>query len=541
MSYKQIISMVSDIKRKKIGTINITVVSNITLELYFSPYLVKAFYGEGLYANIHFILYEDYSNITNKKILEKSDIVVVWLNYESLFPNILNDIVTKCKDADRCFNEIFELINFTYSNIRSLTNKQIIWIGFENYYAKENLFLGNIVTKCSIIDKLNIKINDINDECMVVIDLKRIMALIGIDNSYDVKNKYRWNCPYSQVLMSNVANEIHKQFCASKGNNKKCIVLDCDNVLWGGVVSEDGIENVILGATGIGRFYREFQKYILMLHEFGIILAICSKNDLDDILSVFNNNNEMILKESDISCFQVNWNNKIDNIMKISEMLNIGLDSIVFIDDSICEIESVKNSLPEVTTILYDNLSIYNKLNFFSFSTNIDRLNIKKRNITYKTNILREQLKSKISSYEEYLATLKTNILISDALPKDFIRISELTQRTNKCTNGKRYELADLKKMVSSEKYKLYSVYVSDKFGDLGLVGAIGVSQCKNNNTIDLFCLSCRALGRNIEKFMFDYIKKIYKINSFKFRNTLKNSEVLQMLKQYCGNCTIVY
>lgn len=233
------------------------------------------------------------------------------------------------------------------------------------------------------------------------------------------------------------------------------------------------------------------------------IIAICSKNDKVNVLRVFREHDEMILREEHIACFCVNWYNKVDNIKVIAETLNIGLDSMVFIDDSDFEIQSVKTLLPEVTAIKYEKDNVYKQLSCFNIKSNIDIEKVQRRNLTYQTNELRKNLKAEASSFDEYLNALEMKVDIHKALPIELSRIAELTQRTNKCTNGRRYTAQQIKTMIENG-YALYSVFLSDKFSDLGLVGAIGI----DSNTLDLFSLSCRALGRNVEEIMISFIRE---------------------------------
>ena len=268
-------------------------------------------------------------------------------------------------------------------------------------------------------------------EKAIVIDLKRLIAEVGIVNAYDLKGKYRWNAPYSKLLIELAVEEIHKQYFIVKGITKKCLVLDCDNVLWGGIISEDGIENLKLGSSGFGRAYQEFQRFLLSLYSHGVILAVCSKNDLANVMTMFHVHSEMVLKEEHIACFQVDWNNKPENIKQIAKTLNIGLDSIVFIDDSLVEVEAVKAMLPEVETILYERDSIYSKLSCFNLKSRINQVDVIKRNETYRTNQFREGLKAQYDNYKDYINALEIELDIHGATPIEFSRISELTQRTN--------------------------------------------------------------------------------------------------------------
>ena len=347
-----------------------------------------------------------------------------------------------------------------------------------------------------------------------------------VSNAYDRKGKYRWNAPCSKILIESAVREIHKQYLIEQGATKKCLVLDCDNVLWGGILSEDGIENLKLGGSGLSRVYQDFQRFVLWLYFHGIILAICSKNDLSDVLAMFHEHSEMILREEYIACFQVNWEDKPSNIQKIAEKLNIGLDSMVFVDDSPIEIEAVKAMLPEVTTILFKRDIEYEQFSCFNLKSNVSIADIDKRTETYRTNGFREELKAKYTDYADYIVALEIKMDIHEAAPIEFSRISELTQRANKCTNGKRYTVSEIKERIASELIKLYAIVVSDRFSDLGLVGAVKVE----GDTLTLFSLSCRALGREIERPILDFVGKRHQIKHIEYQTTGKNEKVRVML-----------
>ena len=364
------------------------------------------------------------------------------------------------------------------------------------------------MTSKGFIDRINVILNESIEENDTYVDLKTIIAKLGIERAFDNKGKYRWNTPYSRDLLQEVASEVHKQYLICNGITKKCVVLDCDNVLWGGILSEDGIEGIQLGNSGLGRPYQEFGRFMLNLYYHGIIIAICSKNDKSDVLRVFREHDEMILREKHIACFCVNWDNKAYNIKAIAETLNIGLDSMVFIDDSDFEVQAVKMLLPEVTAIKYERDSVYGELSCFNLKSNIDIEKVRVRNLTYRTNELRKNLRSELSSFEEYLNALEMKV----------------------DTNGRRYTAQQIKDKLSNG-YELYSVSLSDKFSDLGLVGAIGL----DGNTLDLFSLSCRALGRNVEEIMINFIrdknikKSYYKLT---YQNHELNFKLNKLLKQ---------
>ena len=512
------------------SNLHIGVISNIIFEPHFIPFM-KSYFDEN--TKIFPITYGEHNDDEYRKKLEKSNVIVVWLNFELIYPNIYNSIYSKTITEQQVIEKTINLCNSLYSELITYSNADILWFLFEDCFFDLNIVLGNYYY--SLIDKINLELCDNITGGITFLNLKRLITEIGATNAYDPKGKYRWNAPYSKTLIEAAVKEINKQYLIKNGITKKCIVLDCDNVLWGGIISEDCIEKIKLGGNGLGRSYQDFQRFVLSLYYHGVILTVCSKNDLSDIMIMFNEHSEMLLKEKHIAYFQVNWENKPDNIKRIAEILNIGLDSIVFIDDSLIEIEAVKSMLPEVTTILYERDSVYKQLSCFNLKNSSNIMEIEKRNETYKTNQSRETLKFQYVNYNDYIDALEIKIDIHEALPIEFNRISELTQRTNKCTNGKRYTVAEIKERTRDNNIKLYSLSASDRFSDLGLVGAMEIEGI----SLTLFNLSCRALGREFEKKMLTFIKDNHDIKKIEFYNTDRNANLTVILAKEIPNATI--
>jgi FkbH-like protein len=470
---------------------------------------------------INIASFEEYRYCDN---VHDADIVAICLNFDELYPNISNEVssgrVTYEEVESDCIHKCENLFTYIKSNCKA----HILWFGFDDYDHIQNKNYGTLLVYDGLVDQINLSLGDmLNDDTFV--DFKRLIAKVGTDKAYDIKSKYRWNAPYSKELISVIANEIYKQYLIITGNTKKCLVLDCDNVLWGGVLSEDGIAGIQIGSSGLGRQFQGFQRYLMDLYYHGIILAVSSKNDEADVLRVFREHTGMLLNEDCIACFSCNWENKPDNIRNISKILNIGIDSIVFVDDSIFEIESVKAMLPEVTTVLYKRDTIYDELSCFNLKRNIDLQVVRERTDTYKTNILRSELHKISSTYEDYISSLEMIVDIHKTANYELARVSELTQRTNKCTNGIRYTLEALKQINEDMHYGLYTVCLSDKFSNLGIVGVIGLY----GKRVDLFSLSCRALGRDLEKQMICWIMD-KKITSIRFVSTGKNEHLRHLL-----------
>ncbi len=517
--------------KKNINTLsNLSVVSNITVEPYFSKNL-KSLFSSNYDIQFHCIAYENYINTI--ETIKESNVILIWINVDVLIPNLCMQSISHSFDESETVGMISRLFREMVDNIKKVSNAKIV-IMTQDCNSFDSVYKGNVISKFDIFRKINNKIiNDFSSN-HIIVDINKIISMVGTNNTYDVINKYRWNAIYSPILIKEIAIELHKQFLIFRGITKKCLVLDCDNVLWGGILSEDGDEGIILSNSGPGQYYQDFQRFVLGLYHHGVIIAISSKNDKVDVMDVFRKHSGMVLREEHISCFKINWRNKAENILEISNFLNIGLDSIVFVDDSSFEIGLVNSTLPEITTILFENSEIdYSKFNCFNLNDSIEQNTIKIRTNTYQTNEKRLQLQKNSINYNEYLKSLNTTTTISLANKWDLNRIYELSLRTNQCTSGIRYSLEKIIALHESKICDMYSVFVEDRFGALGLVGAIIVEK----NELSLFSLSCRALGRGIEDSMIDFIINNCYIEKIKFVDTNRNKNKLIKEKLFSRLC----
>lgn len=502
--------------------LSFAVISNISLALYFDKYL-KAYFGD-YEVKVNYIRYGEQSDGAQKIILQKTNYIIVWLNLEELssgFVSLESSLFmdwtqTVCKDL--------------WNDINGIDNQKVIWLLFEDYFDNREISLG--YRYYSIADQLNLRLSNFNTNKIVYFDLKKMIAKLGTEESFDYKAKYRWNEPYSKKIFDKVAEEIYKQFLIDHNKSKKCLILDCDNVLWHGIISEDGFENIRLANTGLGKINQDFQKFVLNLYKHGVILALCSKNDLEDVEYMLRNHSGMILKEEHFVVIKANWDNKVNNILEISNELNISLDSMVFVDDLAFEIEAVNKILPEVKTILFEKKDFYKEFSCFNLDENVDFDQVKQRNETYQTNSKRRELLDRSSDYDEYLDALNMKIDIHKIEMHEMNRVSELTLRTNKLTNGRRYTVEELKEQIKLDNYELYSVNLSDRFSELGLIGAIGIE----GNVVDLISLSCRAMGRNIEQIMIEFaqkkcVKKVYCVGTGK--NQMFQTKLLEKFELF--------
>ena len=291
---------------------------------------------------------------------------------------------------------------------------------------------------------------------------------------------------------------------------KKCIVLDLDNTLWGGVIGEEGFDNIALSVTPPGASYIAFQQALRDLHERGIILAINSSNNPDDALKVIREHPNMILKEPFFAARRINWEDKVENMRELAEELNIGLDSMVFLDDSPVNREAMRAFLPEVETPdLPVDPAQYTKflhtLPYFNAEAITDE--DKMRGNLYVTERLRREAEKKYESREEFLESLGIELTICEDDPSSLARLSQLTEKTNQFNTKKRpLTKEEIGKFMSDGKYAVFHCRTIDQLGAQGLVAFALVRKEKKLWHIESLLMSCRVIGRGIEDAFLSFI-----------------------------------
>lgn len=310
-----------------------------------------------------------------------------------------------------------------------------------------------------------------------------------------------------------VAGQAIDVFRAVNGKGIKCVALDLDNVLWGGVIGDDGLGGIRLGELGDGEAYVHFQLWLKELGSRGIILGVCSKNDEDKAREPFQRHSDMVLAESDISCFIANWDNKADNLRSMAKRLNIGLDSVVFIDDSPFERDLVRTLAPEVCVPDLpqdpaDYVPYLESLNLFEAAqfSEEDR----KRADYYRTNVLREEEQQKFTSVEEYLAGLGMEAEFERFDDLRLPRIAQLVQRTNQFNlTTIRHSAEELGQFANDPDYFPFHVTLSDRFGDNGLISVVIGKREGERMELVTWLMSCRVISRRLEEFVLDQLVEV--------------------------------
>lgn len=290
---------------------------------------------------------------------------------------------------------------------------------------------------------------------------------------------------------------------AVKGLTRKCIAVDLDNTLWGGIIGEDGLSGIQLGPTPPGNAYQEFQKLLLGFYRRGVILAINSRNNPEDALRVLREHPHQVLHEEHFGAIRINWSDKASNLAAIAEELNIGLDSVVFIDDDRLNRELVRSELsdvlipewPEDASLFCRTLLELNDFEILSL-TREDRM----RGAMYAAERSRRVESEVAVDVDGFLARLEIRIRVAPADEFSIPRVAQLTQRTNQFNmTTRRYTPAEVQKLAASSEHRVLEVSATDRYGDMGIVGAAILRQGSDVWDIDTFLMSCRVLGRRIE------------------------------------------
>jgi FkbH-like protein len=349
-----------------------------------------------------------------------------------------------------------------------------------------------------------------------ICDIEFLANRLGTVRAFDERTWFESKQPFSTDLMVEVAREFAILAASLKRATKKVIVLDLDNTLWGGVIGDDGLEGIEIGTTSPrGEAYRDFQQTLLEISKRGVLLAVCSKNDHDKAIEPFLKHPEMVLRLSNIVNFKANWEPKSENIRQIALELNLGVDSFVFFDDNPAEIDIVKQFVPEVDAIwLGEDPSTY-------AATLKDCRHFEMRSVTkedlervqlYQQEAKRQELQSTATDMDAYLSSLEMTATISEFTPIDVPRITQLINKSNQfnLTTQRRTEV-EVRALISSSDHASFTIRLSDRFGDHGLIAIVITKIDGAELLIDTWLMSCRVLKRQVEEATLNEIVRVAK------------------------------
>ncbi len=476
------------------------------LELFLLSYGIQPSFFESAYGRFR----EDVL-LENPELLNfKPDIVLIhttWRNV-SEFPDLME---TEEKVSERVRRE---MKNFTslWEKIQSSFDAMIIQNNFDlpSLRPRGNLDSFASYGQINFLMQLNAEFAAYarHHSRFSINDILYLSAKEGLDKWYGSTYWYNFRMAVSPdatvALAKNVAGII-KSTC---GKSKKCLVIDLDNTVWGGVIGDDGMEGLLLGRDHpAGEMFQDFQRYLKELRRRGVILAICSKNDNDTAKEGFSHP-DSVLKLEDFSAFRANWNPKPANIREIAAELNIGLDSVVFLDDNPAERALVAEQLPEVATPdVGSDVSRFAEIleseHYFEVIDIVpDDLN---RSTYYTRNLQRERERKNFGDYGEFLASLSMSAEIASFSAVYLERITQLINKTNQFNlTTKRYTRAEIERIARDPSYVTLYGRLADRFGDNGLVSVVIGRSSGAALELDVWLMSCRVLNREMELVMFD-------------------------------------
>jgi FkbH-like protein len=377
---------------------------------------------------------------------------------------------------------------------------------FGNYELKVADSVGSIFTEINY--RLAVKARETKN--VLLNDVDFLAAAIGRAQWLDAR---MWNMAKTPCRLEHVpllAQSLLDTMFAASGLIVKCVVLDLDNTLWGGVIGDDGLEGIALGEFDEGEAFVGLQRFIRELKRRGIILAVVSKNEHANAVLPFRQHPHMALKEEDISVFVANWDNKADNIRLIQKTLNIGFDSLVFLDDNPFERNIVREFLPEVVVPeLPEDPSLYLQsladLNLFE-TASFSEADLQRAD-QYREEAQRELTKTHFTDINDYLTSLAMEIRLERFNAFNLPRIAQLIQRSNQFNlMTRRYGEAACEAMMKDPSLAPLTLRLADKFGDYGLISVVILKHAGEDLEIDEYLMSCRVLQRGVESFTINNI-----------------------------------
>lgn len=485
-----------------------------------TQFLATAIKGYGIEYGFNIDLFEaEYNQIERQFLDPTSDLFSFDPQFIVVFQSThkLNEKFSSLDTQDQ-LSLAKDRINFI-NEILNLTKAKIIYF---NYPEIEDSVFGSYQNK--LPQSFVFQVRKLNYELMQLSEKEQNFFVCDLSA---IQNKYGRNFMFDAMIYTNtemilsidavplVAKRAIDIISAIQGKFKKCVILDLDNTLWGGVIGDDGLEGIQLGhGLGIGKAFTEFQMWLKKLKNRGIILCVCSKNDEKNAKEPFLKHPDMILHLEDISVFMANWETKVDNIRQIQQILNIGFDSMVFIDDNSFERNIVRENIQSITVPeMPEDPSLYLEylysLNLFetaSYSSSD-----KDRTKQYQIQAQRAEFSKTFKNEDDFLSSLNMESTVEPFTKFNTPRVAQLSQRSNQFNlRTVRYTEADIKNIADDPNVVSLAFTLKDKFGDNGLIAVIILKKINEEELfIDTWFMSCRVLKRGMENFTLNKIVEI--------------------------------
>ncbi len=485
-----------------------------------TQFLATAIRGMGVERGYNIDLFEAEYNQVERQFLDPSselhgfdaDIIVVFQSTHKLAEH---HALVRAEEQARIAADRLDFVASICNN-PAFADKKIICF---NYPEIEDTVFGSYANKvpssltCQV-RKLNVGLMDLAQQYpnLFICDLAGLQNKFGRDRMFAPNVYVSTEMVLSIDALPYVASRVMDIVCAIKGQFKKCLILDLDNTMWGGVIGDDGLEGIQLGhGLGIGKAFTEFQMWVKKLKNRGIIICVCSKNDEDKAKEPFEKHPDMVLKLDDISVFMANWETKVDNIRQIQQILNIGFDSMVFLDDNPFERNMVREHIPGITVPELpedpgDYLEYLYSLNLFETASYSSA--DKDRTKQYQVEAQRVSLSKTFTNEADFLQSLGMVSTVEGFTKFNTPRVAQLSQRSNQFNlRTVRYTEDQIAAIENDPRQKGFAFSLKDKFGDNGLIAVVIVQeQDADTLFIDTWFMSCRVLKRGMEHFTLNTI-----------------------------------
>lgn len=480
---------------------SIALLRNYSAE-FIEPFLRCYFAQEGLLCHVQFGGYNTVEqDVLAGELIADAQLVVLSLTLDGLEPDWQFGGFSAADTAERIIG-LVESINSKC--VASVVINTILRPVLADEGAAQGASEGSIARLVAEVNNRLTHYAASNRKCLLV-DWERLVMLLGAEKSFDSRLHYLASAPFKHGFLSAYAYEIFRIARLLTGRGKKCLILDCDNTLWGGVVGEVGTSGIGLDRNSYpGRAYYDFQKNIVRLSERGIMVALCSKNNLEDVTAVLEQHPHCLLRLDRLVAMRINWEDKERNIASIVEELNIGMDAVVFVDDNPVECARIASFLPDLTVrqvpeqlselpLLLEREGLFDQLAITPEDLARTRL--------YREEAQRKQTAARFGTAEEFLASLEMVARIKRASAEEVGRVAQLTQKTNQFNlTTRRYSEGQIADMIGSPDWAIFILTPRDAFGDLGLSGVLIAHRREDGHWVDSMLMSCRILGRQLER-----------------------------------------
>ncbi len=498
-----------NLQEKRVAILSGSTIGEIKdiLEIFLLVYGIKPTFYIGAYSRF----YEE--SVFENSALDDFDPEIIYIHTSTKnileFPHASNTI----EQTDSLIKTTFQRFESTWDCLSSKYSCPIIINNFEMlpYRIMGNADSYNQNGRIKFIINLNALISEyVNKHSNIYVnDINYLSSRYGLDKWCNSSNWYLYKYALAIDAIPDLCQNIANIVKAILGKNKKALVLDLDNTLWGGVIGDDGVDNIQLGIeTPKGFAYSEFQEYLKAVSELGIMLNVCSKNE-EKIAETGFDHPSSILKRDDFISFKANWEPKHANIEAIAREINIGTDSLVFVDDNPAERELIKKYVPDIGVVEISKPEFYirelDRSGFFEV-TSLSQEDLR-RNDTYKQNASRESSIAEFSDYEDYLKSLSMIFHICSFNETNILRVTQLINKTNQFNfTTRRYTEAEISEISNDRSYVTLCGRLEDKFGDNGIITAMIVRIDGKRAYLDLWVMSCRVFKRGVEYSMLNCI-----------------------------------